>query len=489
MRRAGLSLLLLPVLWAGFWLAAEWLYYGPSFSDEDDFTLEAQINDFLRNSVNEIETVLLLSILFCAVAITTGLEFSKRCLDPTGEAPQTTGYLRHVGLVVAVFALVSTVAIILDLYLLVVFVVVVLGPFAVVVASSRRSDKHVRERDASGNASGEPHQQEESRQGGAQTPPRHARLASAVRFVSIGFWVPVLCVQALWALFLASPLNHGRPLRLRGKPLRASVKPGGAAASAEWSAGPVPVAAAVAALSSGTRGVLARMWREDGRTEHASVPAFTRMSWQLMGVGAPASLVSGCHRAAMEEVEHAQRCFALARAYGATDTAVQAMPSLLASAASEEASVEATVAALVRDNLVDGGVMEGLSADVVGARAAACEVAEVRAVLEQIAREERSHAALSWAVLAWLREAYPVEFESALTAALKTLETMSAPRWSAPTWQTRAMGADPHALRQHGGPLDAAETRQLWDVRMEATRTQAAEMLRRAGEPDAGEVA
>jgi hypothetical protein len=306
-------------------------------------------------------------------------------------------------------------------------------------------------------------------------------------------WAPLSLLTTLvgipWVLLNTYVMPHGRPLRLRGKPLRATVKPGDAAASAEWSAGPVPGAMEVAALSSGTRGVLARMWREDGRTEHASVPAFTRMSWQLMGVGAPASLVSGCHRAAMEEVEHAQRCFALARAYGASDTAVQAMPSLLASAASEEGSIQATVAALVRDNVVDGGLMEGLSADVVAARAAVCEVAEVREVLEQIAREERSHAALSWAALGWLREAYPVEFESALTAALKTLETMSAPRWSAPTWQTRAMGADPHALRHHGGPLDAAETRRLWDARMAATRTQATEMLRSAGDAGAGEVA
>ena len=60
--------------------------------------------------------------------------------------------------------------------------------------------------------------------------------------------------------------------------------------------------------------MLAEEWIENARSEHASVPAFSRLSLTLMSLGAPARLVEGAHRAALEEIEHARLAFALAGA-------------------------------------------------------------------------------------------------------------------------------------------------------------------------------
>src|SRR5690606_38147187 len=45
--------------------------------------------------------------------------------------------------------------------------------------------------------------------------------------------------------------------------------------------------------------------------------------------GAPADLLARAHRAALEEIEHAERCFALAAGYGGRTRSVEPMPDLL----------------------------------------------------------------------------------------------------------------------------------------------------------------
>src|SRR6185369_6465721 len=57
---------------------------------------------------------------------------------------------------------------------------------------------------------------------------------------------------------------------------------------------------AAAHLSPEVRGALANLWTESARAEHASVPAFSRLSLSLVALGAPAHLVEAAHRAALE---------------------------------------------------------------------------------------------------------------------------------------------------------------------------------------------
>ena len=107
----------------------------------------------------------------------------------------------------------------------------------------------------------------------------------------------------------------GRPLRLRGA---LAAAPLGAADG--WQAdGPRPD---VSSLSGEARAALEEIWGDAARAEHASVPAFSRLSLTLAALGAPAQLIEGAHRAALDEIEHARLSFGLAGAYAGTTVAV-----------------------------------------------------------------------------------------------------------------------------------------------------------------------
>lgn len=60
---------------------------------------------------------------------------------------------------------------------------------------------------------------------------------------------------------------------------------------------------------------LADRWLEAAQMEHASIASFGRFALQLLRLGAPAELVQNAHVAALDEIEHARICFALASAY------------------------------------------------------------------------------------------------------------------------------------------------------------------------------
>jgi hypothetical protein len=102
----------------------------------------------------------------------------------------------------------------------------------------------------------------------------------------------------------------GRPLRIRGRQLHPELREG-----ADWTSGDRPDASD---LDAATRKALAALWLHDAQKEHASVPAFSRIAWMLAAVGAPAELMAWSHKAALEEIEHAQKCFALAAGYDGT---------------------------------------------------------------------------------------------------------------------------------------------------------------------------
>ncbi|HBQ16270.1 MAG TPA: hypothetical protein DEF51_35790, partial [Myxococcales bacterium] len=100
---------------------------------------------------------------------------------------------------------------------------------------------------------------------------------------------------------------HGRPWRRAGRRLEA-----GARRRDDWTGGAAPD---VDALEPMARETLAAAWTEVARDEHASVGAFADLSQRLLAAGAPPSLIAQCHRAAIEEIDHAQRAFGIAGAY------------------------------------------------------------------------------------------------------------------------------------------------------------------------------
>lgn len=131
-------------------------------------------------------------------------------------------------------------------------------------------------------------------------------------------------------------------------------------------------------------------WLEDAQMEHASVASFARASLELLAVGAPAELVAECHRAALDEIEHARLCFAMAaRCLGRTME-----PGPLPIPAPRPCSL----IDVARSTLIEGCFAETVAA-LVAMRTPATGLA--REVLDRIARDETAHAALAFRILRW----------------------------------------------------------------------------------------
>jgi hypothetical protein len=277
----------------------------------------------------------------------------------------------------------------------------------------------------------------------------------------------LVTVPAMWFAVLVAAfagMGWGRPLRVRGRQVFPSLTRG-----ADWTQGERPSAAG---LDAATRAALEALWLHDAQKEHASVPAFARISWLLAAVGAPAELMAWSQRAALEEVDHARRCFALAAGYGGRTHSVEAMPDLLLAGLELRGD---PLAVLAVESLQDGCLLEDFNADVAAACAEACVEPVTRKVLEQIAREERSHAEFSWAVLAWALERGPQAVGAAVERAAAALDQVRRPRAVGAKHWLLVVQADAQALLRHGRIPDA-RLALLWRRRLAATRERLAEL-------------
>ncbi len=250
-----------------------------------------------------------------------------------------------------------------------------------------------------------------------------------------------------------SRLVPGRPLRVGGKPVTAPVAPGEG-----WNSdGALPD---VASLSPAARAALAATWTESARAEHASVPAFSRLSLALMALGAPARLVEAAHRAALDEIEHARRAFALAGRYSGAPVA----PGELAELRFAPTATPDGLPELARESLLDGCLNEGLAAAVAADAAARAGDPAVRDTLAAIAHDEASHADLAWEVVGWCCEQSGVELHRALRQALRDAPA-PAPWWDVPSDLVPELTA-------HGWPGSDA-----WPVLAARTRDEVATRL------------
>jgi hypothetical protein len=253
----------------------------------------------------------------------------------------------------------------------------------------------------------------------------------------------------------------GRPLRVRGRQLHPALRVG-----SDWTRGERP---RVDGLDAPTCAALEALWLHDAQKEHASVPAFARISWLLAAVGAPAELMERAHVAGLEEIDHARRCFALAAGYGGRTHTVEPMPDLLLGALDVRGDPRVLLAV---ESLTDGCLLEDFNADVAAACAAVCEDPAARDVLQRIAREERSHAELSWDLLAWALAAGGAPVRAAVHEALGRLEGIARPTAVSGDKAALLAAADPARLRAHGR-LPDPEWARLWAARLVATRERA----------------
>lgn len=150
----------------------------------------------------------------------------------------------------------------------------------------------------------------------------------------------------------------------------------------------------------------AQQWLADARMEHASVASFGRVALELMALGAPAKLVEATHRAALDEIEHAKVCMAVARACGAEVVEPGAMEIT--------GPRPADFGRFAADTFIEGCVGETIAALAVRRAAGRCGNPDLSAALERIAADEAEHAALAWRSVRWALDGDPMGVRAAL---------------------------------------------------------------------------
>ena len=213
---------------------------------------------------------------------------------------------------------------------------------------------------------------------------------------------PATCCYLAFVSCESSPSRRNMPF-VRGRPLRDA-------------AGEPVTAATIARKGWGLGGDRsdpndlrsAAAWAEDGAHEHASVAELARLSLVLLQLGAPAALVADVHRAALDEIAHAEACFSIA-------SRLAGRPLGPGPLAVERAAGDASFASLAACTLRDGCLGEAAAALDLAARARDEADPAIAATLDTMARDEERHAELAWRILRFAADAAP----DATTAAIE----------------------------------------------------------------------
>jgi hypothetical protein len=218
----------------------------------------------------------------------------------------------------------------------------------------------------------------------------------------------------LWGMFMAFMatlrFSRGRQLRRAGRVLLPDLQPRG-----DWTSPGITIDIAEEPPAG-----LADQWRENAKTEHASVAAFARLTLDLMALGAPPALIAAANQDALDEIRHTELCFSIARALDGQRIGPDAFPQAQRVATLPRSRTLA-LAKLAVDSLVDGALHEGVSARVLGKLARRCEVPAIREALKEIAADEGWHAAHGWTVVRWCVEEGGRPVQAALLGAVRAL--------------------------------------------------------------------
>jgi len=211
----------------------------------------------------------------------------------------------------------------------------------------------------------------------------------------------------------------GRPFTVAGEIVAASTKGrrdwvSASAGVDAWGS----IVAQVEPMSAADRRALRDYWLRNATMEHASVASFARFVMQLMHLGAPPSLLQSATEAMQDEIDHAQRCFALASRYGGESLGPDRLPL-------GDALGDTSWLAIMEAVIVEACIGETLAALEAGVALEHAQDAEVRETLAVIARDESRHAALGWQTLRWAlsgadgktRAALRARFEAAVARA------------------------------------------------------------------------
>ena len=186
---------------------------------------------------------------------------------------------------------------------------------------------------------------------------------------------------------------------------------------------------------------LGAYFAELAQLEAASVRAFETLASELARHRAPRALIRAARKSARDEVRHAASMTRLAERFGARPRA----PDI-------RSMRRRSLAAMARENAVEGCVRETFGAMLNAWQASKATDPEVRAVMTKIAKDELSHAALSWEVAEWAERRLPRAARSAVARAQKRAVARLT-RASNPT--------PPKSLRTIAGLPDAAQSREM----------------------------
>jgi hypothetical protein len=217
-------------------------------------------------------------------------------------------------------------------------------------------------------------------------------------------------VGMLVAFLATVGFSRGRQLRRLGKVLLPGLRPDG-----DWTTATMDLPGHDDAPAG-----LADQWRENGKTEHASVAAFARLTLDLMALGAPPKLIAAANQDALDEIRHTELCFSIARALDGQSVSPGPFPEAQR-AHTLPRSRTLALAKLAVDSLIDGALHEGVSARIIARLAQRCEVPAVRAALKEIAADEGRHAAHGWTAVEWCLDEGGRPVAQALLGAIATL--------------------------------------------------------------------
>lgn len=156
----------------------------------------------------------------------------------------------------------------------------------------------------------------------------------------------------------------------------------------------------------------AQAWSAAALGEHASVAAFAKLALELMAHGAPPDLLHDVFAAGGDEVDHAERCWAMAARFG---------PPLGPGAFPFPGPTVATrrLADIAADAVREGCVGETVGAQLARAAAGLAPDPEIAAAFAAIARDEERHAVLSWRIVAWAVRVGGADVRAAVAAAFR----------------------------------------------------------------------
>ncbi|HET9955312.1 MAG TPA: hypothetical protein VFQ61_12445 [Polyangiaceae bacterium] len=239
----------------------------------------------------------------------------------------------------------------------------------------------------------------------------------------------------------------------------ANVSADAAANTENWAAARAELQGLVEPMPSALRKLLTEEWSNAARFEHASIASFSRFSLELMAVGAPPEFLVGAHRAALDEIRHAELSFALASVYAGKALGPAALPMDRVNFGPYE------LASIVEHTVEEGCVMETLAALEAQAALERAEPKAVQHVLSVVTRDEQAHATLAFRFVAFARARTGRALDAVIERGFETTmrrvraeSPMVAPLDERLAAHGRLTGEERHALRQRAlvGVLDQA---------------------------------